>query len=134
MILPCYNEEETIEGAIKSILAQKVNRPMEIMAVENNSTDDTFRILQRLEKEHPEVRAASTLTRRGYNPISEALNYGISLVRYPIIVRLDADTQLGSPMAIEESSDPYRHRRSDCHMLQRTGCKSHNDFGKVASD
>lgn len=106
VILPCYNEEETIEDAIKSILSQKVNREMEIIAVENNSTDNTFQILKRIEEEYPEVRAASILTRRGYNPISEALNHGISLAKYPVIVRLDADTQLGSPTAIEEAVTP----------------------------
>ncbi|OYD07591.1 glycosyltransferase family 2 protein [Paludifilum halophilum] len=106
VILPCHNEEETIEEAVQSILNQSISYPLEIIVVENNSTDNTMDVLRHLEKKYPEVRAASILTRRGHCAVSEAMNHGISLAKKPIVVRLDADTQLGTPTALEEAVTP----------------------------
>jgi cellulose synthase/poly-beta-1,6-N-acetylglucosamine synthase-like glycosyltransferase len=53
---------------------------------------DTLQVLQRLEREHPEVRVFSVQTRPGEYAASVAVNYGISQANHDIIVRMDDDT------------------------------------------
>lgn len=57
VIIPCRNERRYIEACARSILAQE--RPsggMEVIVVDGLSEDGTREILQRLAKEHPELR------------------------------------------------------------------------------
>lgn len=42
IIIPCYNVSDTIERAIDSILFQKINFQIEIICVDDKSTDDTI--------------------------------------------------------------------------------------------
>jgi cellulose synthase/poly-beta-1,6-N-acetylglucosamine synthase-like glycosyltransferase len=91
VVVPCYNAGHKVEQTLQSLLAQTV-RPIEIVFVENNSTDDTLDVLRRLEREHPEVRAFSVQTRPGEYPASVAVNYGVARATHDIIVRMDDDT------------------------------------------
>ena len=53
-IIPVYNRAEMIRTAVQSVLDQTY-RPIEIILVDDGSTDDTWAELQRLEAEHPAV-------------------------------------------------------------------------------
>lgn len=105
-IVPCHNEEESIREAVLSILNQKLDCPKEIILVENNSTDNTFKTIKKLEKEFPEVRATTIITPRDKSPISVAMNHGIFLASFPIVVRLDADTYLRHDDVIKKAITP----------------------------
>lgn len=53
--LTAFNAEDSIEAAVQSALAQTW-RPLEVLVVDDGSSDSTPDILYRLEREHPEVR------------------------------------------------------------------------------
>jgi cellulose synthase/poly-beta-1,6-N-acetylglucosamine synthase-like glycosyltransferase len=91
VVIPCCNSAHRLEGTLRSILSQSI-RPLEILLVENNSTDGTWKTIKRLEAEHPEVRALRVETRPGEYGASVAVNYGVSQASYGIIVRMDDDT------------------------------------------
>ena len=44
VIIPCYNAAAFVQEAVESAIAQ-THRPLEIICVDNNSTDDTLTIL-----------------------------------------------------------------------------------------
>ena len=50
VIMPLYNEEETVAEIIKKVLALPLD--LEIIIIDNASTDDTGKIIQRLGKIH----------------------------------------------------------------------------------
>ncbi len=52
VVVPCYNVEKYVEKTINSILNQTYEN-LEIIAVEDCSTDNTYEILKELEKKHP---------------------------------------------------------------------------------
>lgn len=54
VIIPCYNAAAFVQEAVESAIAQ-THRPLEIICVDNNSTDDTLAILRRLEEQHPNL-------------------------------------------------------------------------------
>jgi glycosyltransferase involved in cell wall biosynthesis len=62
--LTTYNAAETVEHAISSALAQTW-RPIEIVAVDDCSTDTTKKILNRVASCHPELRVFSNATNAG---------------------------------------------------------------------
>lgn len=55
VLIPVYNEEENISKCIESILKQKINFNIEIIIVNDCSTDNTLAIAQKYAKKHPNV-------------------------------------------------------------------------------
>jgi poly-beta-1,6-N-acetyl-D-glucosamine synthase len=94
VVIPCCNSADTLPGTVGSILAQAI-RPLEILLVENNSTDDTWETVQRLALEHKEVRALRVDTKPGEYAASVAVNYGTSQATHDLVVRMDDDTIMG---------------------------------------
>jgi cellulose synthase/poly-beta-1,6-N-acetylglucosamine synthase-like glycosyltransferase len=104
VVVPCHNAAAKLPQTLGSLLAQTV-RPIEILFVENNSTDSTLEVLRRLERDHPEVRAFSVKTRPGEYAASVAVNYGVSQATHDIIVRMDDDTVM-APETVAEAIPP----------------------------
>jgi cellulose synthase/poly-beta-1,6-N-acetylglucosamine synthase-like glycosyltransferase len=99
VIVPCHNAAPKIEETLRSILLQGC-RPIEIILVENNSTDNTWEVLLQLERAHAEVRVFWIPPEPGEYAASIALNVAVERARYPVILRLDDDTFL-APGAID---------------------------------
>lgn len=89
-VMPVYNEIAYIDDAIDSVLAQQYDGPTELVLALGPSTDGTSeRVRQRAEAD-PRIRLVD-------NPdmaIPIGLNRAIRASRYPIVVRVDAHTEL----------------------------------------
>ena len=85
LIIPAYNEEQHLKACLDSILAQTV-APLEVIVVDNNSTDDTAK----LAKKYPFVRVV-TEKQQG---IVFARNAGFNAANGDIIGRIDSDSIL----------------------------------------
>jgi biofilm PGA synthesis N-glycosyltransferase PgaC len=99
-VIPCYNEQDTIEDVLKSLLAQ-TRMPDVIHVVVNNTDDDTIEIANRYRGEHRRtVKGVTFYTNvqvhdMGANPDKKvgALNFGFRLARgYDYILGVDGDT------------------------------------------
>lgn len=112
ILVPCHNEADMIIDAVNSLLKQELPFKKEIILIENNSTDNTLDIIKELEKIHPEVIATTCKPKKDEFPISAALNHGLSLAQYPILFRLDADTQLVDKQAILRAIEPILSGRA----------------------
>lgn len=56
LIIPCYNETTTIRQCVERCLALKDHDiDLELLIVDDCSRDDSVRIIQELQKEHPEI-------------------------------------------------------------------------------
>ena len=51
--IPCYNSQEYMDHAVESALVG--GEDVEILIVDDGSTDDTAKIADRLEQEHPGI-------------------------------------------------------------------------------
>ena len=58
IIAPALNEQRHIESAVRSLLAQDY-APLEIVLIDDRSTDETPQILARLAAEHPRLRCVT---------------------------------------------------------------------------
>lgn len=87
VIMPCYNATASVRHAIASVLAQTCS-DLEIIVVDDNSTDDTPEILANIATNEPRIRVLRT--ERNAGP-GVARNVGISAARGRWIAFIDSD-------------------------------------------
>ena len=88
VIVPAYNEEKVVVQTISSLLNQRYDGELEIVVVDDGSTDDTSVIVQEAYGNHPQV----SVYRKTNGGKASALNYGIARARHEVVIGLDADT------------------------------------------
>jgi glycosyltransferase involved in cell wall biosynthesis len=86
VVIPCYNASSTIETALGSI-SQQSYRPLEMIVVDDGSTDSSLQVLRKLSEDEPRLRIIS----RKHEGIIPSLNAGIDASTAPYIARMDAD-------------------------------------------
>jgi cellulose synthase/poly-beta-1,6-N-acetylglucosamine synthase-like glycosyltransferase len=107
VVIPCCNAARSIEATVRSLLDQTL-RPIEIVCVENNSTDSTWERLTELAERHPEVMAYRVFPEPGEYAASVAINHGVERARYDVILRLDDDTHIRSDALAQAVGEMYR--------------------------
>lgn len=89
IIVPCRNEEDSIEDCVRSILDQELlPNGSELIVADGMSTDRTRGILTRLAREDDRVRVIDNPGRI----VSSGLNAAIAVSHGEIIMRMDAHT------------------------------------------
>ncbi|GAB3087845.1 glycosyltransferase [Isoptericola nanjingensis] len=86
VVVPAYEESVVIENCVRSVLRSE-HPSLEIVCVDDGSSDDTFARMERLAAEHPQVRAL----RQDNAGKGAALNTGIAAARGDVLVLVDAD-------------------------------------------
>lgn len=89
-IIPVYNRRSILLEAVDSVLAQTW-RPIEIIIVDDGSTDDTPAAVMSLSAQHPEIVKTVRITNSGPGPAREA---GRCLACGEFIQYLDSDDRL----------------------------------------
>src|SRR5690348_16594270 len=90
VVVPCRNERDHIETALKSILAQEGSAgDFEVVVADGMSDDGTREILLRLALADSRIRIIDNQSRI----VSSGLNAAIQEARGSIIVRMDAHTE-----------------------------------------
>ena len=86
VIVPCRNVADTVEKAIAGPLASPL-RDLEVIAVDDGSTDGTAGVLERIASSDPRVRVLHS----GGRGVSAARNMGLDAARGEFVFFLDAD-------------------------------------------
>jgi len=89
-VMPVLNEARYIEDAVATVLGQVYAGEKEIILAIGPSTDGTTEILQRLAAADPRI----TLVENPDSDIPVGLNLAVRAGRFPIIVRVDAHSEL----------------------------------------
>jgi glucosyl-dolichyl phosphate glucuronosyltransferase len=92
IVLPTYNRAAALADAVGSALDQTASAAVyEIVVVDNNSTDETPKVLERLEAAHPGRLRAVRELRQG---VAHARHAGIAAARAGIIAFFDDDVRV----------------------------------------
>lgn len=86
-IIPAYNRPAQLLDAVESVLAQDY-RPIEIIIVDDGSTDNTLAVAQTLAEQHPEIIRVATQANAGPGMARE---HGRQLAQGEFIQYLDSD-------------------------------------------
>ncbi len=90
MVVPCYNEESTIEETVTSLLNSDYPGLERIYVVDDCSTDNSYSIMKRLAQKYGKVIALQTPKNTG--KASGPKNYGARFVTTELIGFTDADS------------------------------------------
>ncbi len=110
IVIPVYNAAATVAGSVLSALGQEglCKDSLEVVAVDDCSTDGSGQILAALAAIHPNLRLASTPNNGGPGI---ARNIGITLASGDWLVFLDSDDHL-TPTALAELQQ-YLHTHTE---------------------
>lgn len=154
LLAPAYNESATIGASIRSLLS--VNYPnLEVVVINDGSSDDTFEVLRRSFRLEPTARQEDNLIPHGpvrgiyrslFDPRlvvvdqenggkADALNSGLNIACKPLVCAIDADSVL-EPDALLRAvvpfiDDPERTVAVGGTIRVANGCKLYG--GRVVS-
>lgn len=120
IVIPVYNGEKTVGEAIKSLLEQDLQE-MEVIAVDDGSTDGTYEVCSEIAKEDPRVTVIHTENRGA--PSARAT--GIDAAKGEYIMFLDAD-DFYLPSSLKKLADAADETKCDMlaggiTMVERSG-------------
>ncbi|MBQ8205722.1 MAG: glycosyltransferase family 2 protein [Alistipes sp.] len=92
IVVPLYNEAESLPELVEWIgrVATANRLSYEIIFVDDGSTDESWSVIERLQKSNPEIRAISFM--RNYGK-SAALYCGFDMAEGEVVFTMDADLQ-----------------------------------------
>ncbi|MFO0693137.1 MAG: glycosyltransferase family 2 protein [Polyangiales bacterium] len=92
IVLPCFDEAEAIGTVVESALSvgRSLVEQLEVLVVDDGSTDATAEVVEDLCSMHPEVRLLCHGVNRGYGA---ALRTGFAAVRHEHVFFTDGDGQ-----------------------------------------
>ncbi len=126
IVIPCYNCAEFVHNTIESALDQTWSQ-CEIICVDNNSTDQTARVLEEFKRKYSNIIVGFE-KKKGANA---ARNYGLTLAKGDYVQFLDADdimvhNKVEHQMNLVQQFKPdvviseTIIRESDSEMIQKT--------------
>ena len=110
IVVPAYNVERTIENCIKSLLSQTYDK-IEIIIVDDGSSDNTYNIIERLAEKDKRIRVIKQRNKGA----SSARNRGIREATGKFIVFVDADDTIMANM-VETLVD--KQKKYDVDLVQ----------------
>lgn len=90
LVLPTYNEAENIRGMVEELSRVLKDVPSEIIVVDDDSPDETWRIAQELAASREDLRVIRRIDRRG---LSSAVIDGFLAAKGSVLAVMDADGQ-----------------------------------------
>jgi glycosyltransferase involved in cell wall biosynthesis len=113
--MPVYNAAAFVGEAIESILSQSY-RDFEFLILDDGSSDNTLRVIRSFDD--PRIRLVVHQQNRG---LQASLNEGITLARYDLIARMDAD----------DISHPWRLEKQVAYMTAHPECAMVDSWVKI---
>ena len=86
VIMPVYNTARFLPRCIRSLLLQKYD-PLEIICINNGSTDDSWHILQQYAQKYKQIRIYN-FSEKG---VANARNFGLNMAQGEWIAFIDSD-------------------------------------------
>ena len=127
IIVPAYNEEKRIERCIKSLKGQLL-KEIEIIVVDDGSSDNTFNICKEYEKKDSRIR----VVKKENEGQGIARNYGINMANGKYIGFVDADDYIQPDMYQKLYEKCEKFNADSCMMIYRSkeGFLENRDFFK----
>lgn len=90
IVIPVYNRAEMVKATLDSVVRQ-THRPIQLVLVDNNSTDDTYKVLQDFKQEHESQDFAVEVLRESISGACAARNAGGKVAKGEWIMFFDSD-------------------------------------------
>lgn len=106
-VIPCKNEGQAIEKTVRKCFeADYPEEKLEVIVINDGSTDNTLDILKSLKKEYPNLIIVDWKINRGKR---HGMAEGFKMAKGEIIVQLDSDSYI-DPKTFREIIKPFENR------------------------
>ena len=113
IVVPTCNEAANLEANLPKLLRQNYSGSFEVIVCDENSSDDTALVLQRLKEQHQTLRTTFIpATSRNITPRKLALTLGVRAARSEWVVVVNPDSEPASDLWLEHLSD-FFHAGTD---------------------
>jgi glycosyltransferase involved in cell wall biosynthesis len=110
VIVPCYNEAETLALIVEEILATDIGSTgKEIIIIDDKSRDNSREVIEDLQKKHPEIKSIFQSKNEGKGA---ALKRGFLKSTGDVVIVQDADREY-DPRDYRKMLDIFREDRAD---------------------
>lgn len=110
VIIPCYNEAETLELIVNEVLAADIGQTKrEVIIVDDKSTDNSREVIKKLRKRYPEITGVFQTKNRGKGA---ALQQGFLKSSGDVVIVQDADREY-DPRDYDKMLEIFREDRAD---------------------
>ncbi len=127
VIMPVYNCAAYVEEAVRSVLSQ-TERSLELLVIDDGSTDNTFTIVERLAAEDARVIALKNPENMG---VARTRNRGLDMARGEFIAFLDGDDRW-HPEKLEEQIARMQAENADLSYTSYAIVDAAGDPSKAA--
>ncbi|ACQ53214.1 glycosyltransferase [Clostridium botulinum] len=108
VVVPCYNCENFINKTVNSLLNQTI-LPKEIILIDDNSSDNTIKVIKELEDKNKIIKVFNLKENKGP---SFTRNYGVDKSKEQYILFMDSD-DIALPYLIEKSFKNFNELNKD---------------------
>jgi glycosyltransferase involved in cell wall biosynthesis len=109
IVVPTFNRADLLRRMVPLLAEQETKEPYEVIVVDNNSTDDTMRVLSEAGLRWPHVTSVKE-SRQGAGPARHA---GALVARAPVLIFID-DDMLADPNVLAEHLRVHRDYPGGC--------------------
>lgn len=109
-LIPCYNAERYLQRCLDSILSGDIGDDVELLLVNDGSSDNTLSMLHQYERRHPENIRVIDKANGGWGSV---VNMGVRLARGRYLKVVDADDMIDTSN-LKTYLDTLRNNDVDC--------------------
>lgn len=99
IVIPVFNREAIVERTLQSVVAQTY-RPLQLVLVDNMSTDGTLDVLRRFKQEHETADLQVEVMQEPYHTAGAARNCGFEAAKGQWVLFFDSDDEM-APRLVE---------------------------------
>ena len=88
ILVPAYNEQDSLEGTVKTVLESNYENIIEVIIINDGSTDNTLKIARELEKKYSKV----VVFDKKNSGKADSLNQALKLAKGELVAIIDADS------------------------------------------
>jgi glycosyltransferase involved in cell wall biosynthesis len=114
LVIPTYNEEEFIEKCLKSIEKQTIKNKIEVLIIDDDSTDNTIKIAKSFSR-----KINIKIIRNGTRDAEKGKKIGLMQAEGEFFMYLDADMELADDAWAEVISKPLIENKKIIGSLAR---------------
>lgn len=112
VVIPVYNREKIVVRTLDSVKAQ-THRPLVVILVDNNSSDNSMSVLWQWAEANQEPDFCVTVTSETARGAAAARNRGLALVETPYILFFDSDDTMRPELVAQYVGHIHRHPDAD---------------------
>lgn len=121
VVIPCYNQGKYLAETVNSVLASS-HRPLEIIIVNDGSTDDSLKKAHQLKDIHPEIKIID----QPNGGVAKARNTGVRAASGKIILPLDGDDKIAADY-LKKGVEVLKENR----LVKVVYCKAVKFYGTI---